>query len=479
MEDKTQEQIDVEFGAIPKPADLNMVRVKTGTGDTGVMAADQAQKLGLEIHPLDLPPAQQAQQTMVEGIKPASYDQQQTQAQQIQPATAQVETQSMPQDPMKKIQDELNTAYATEAAAIAQSAMAGEKQAVNEAAYYKTMQTQMEDFTKERAERAQQLNKLTNEYQADIQKLSDEMAGVKFKDYWADKTTGQKIMAAIAVGLGGFGAGMTGGQNQALSIINTAMQNDLNKQKENIANLGKAKDVKTENYRILLERYRTENAADAAALTLMTQQAELKLKEIAANTMSQRVKSDASQMIAKLQQQRWQLAQTAAIEAAKYQAEQRKDLKPMTVHAFGQYATTKEGAAKVNEMASSFYQIETGIDKLNQMAEKGSRFDLTDRANAEVVMTTLTGALRIPITGPGAFTEKEQNMIREVIGDPTKLTGLPSVTKAKLKALKAYAKDQLLSVAESEGLDVSTFEGINADRKRGRKASKVNFREIQ
>jgi hypothetical protein len=53
------------------------------------------------------------------------------------------------------------------------------------------------------------------------------------KDYWADKSTGNKIMAAIAVFLGGLGQ-RNGGSNGALQIINSSIDQDYARQRANI-----------------------------------------------------------------------------------------------------------------------------------------------------------------------------------------------------------------------------------------------------
>ena len=61
----------------------------------------------------------------------------------------------------------------------------------------------------------------------------------KFKDYWESQSTGNKVLAAIAIGLGGLGAGMQGKDgNGALDIINNAITRDSERQKAEYAQLG-------------------------------------------------------------------------------------------------------------------------------------------------------------------------------------------------------------------------------------------------
>ena len=76
------------------------------------------------------------------------------------------------------------------------------------------------ELAQKTAEREEQYNKFKN---------------MEFKDYWEQKGTGSRVIAAIAVGLGQFGAGLQGQSgNTALDIINKQIEMDFNKQKANI-----------------------------------------------------------------------------------------------------------------------------------------------------------------------------------------------------------------------------------------------------
>ncbi len=68
----------------------------------------------------------------------------------------------------------------------------------------------------------------TQEREAEYTKFKE----MEFKDFWEEKSTGSKIIAAIAVGLGQLGAGMQGrAGNTALDIINKQMDMDFARQK--------------------------------------------------------------------------------------------------------------------------------------------------------------------------------------------------------------------------------------------------------
>lgn len=86
-----------------------------------------------------------------------------------------------------------------------------------------------------RAEIESQRNQAVQDGLTKISTLSEELRGREVKDFWADKSTPQKIIAAIAVGIGGAVQAMRGGSNASMDIINSAIENDLIKQKTNIA----------------------------------------------------------------------------------------------------------------------------------------------------------------------------------------------------------------------------------------------------
>lgn len=59
--------------------------------------------------------------------------------------------------------------------------------------------------------------------------------GVNPNRYFQDQSTGQKIIGALAIGFGAFGASLTHGPNTALEIMNNAIARDVDAQKTNLA----------------------------------------------------------------------------------------------------------------------------------------------------------------------------------------------------------------------------------------------------
>lgn len=62
-------------------------------------------------------------------------------------------------------------------------------------------------------------------------KAREQFSKADIHDFWEDKSLGYKVQARIALALGAFGSSLSGGQNAALSIMNSQIDHDFAKQK--------------------------------------------------------------------------------------------------------------------------------------------------------------------------------------------------------------------------------------------------------
>lgn len=104
-------------------------------------------------------------------------------------------------------------------------------------------------------------NNLKNIDDSTVQLMNNYKAGkIDPNRAWNDASTGNKILAAIGVIVGGIGSGLTGQPNQALAVINKQIDRDIEAQK---ANMDKGKNLLAIN----MDRYKNLNAAaDATRL---------------------------------------------------------------------------------------------------------------------------------------------------------------------------------------------------------------------
>ena len=82
----------------------------------------------------------------------------------------------------------------------------------------------------------------------------DQVSNEEIKPYFGKEDTGRKILAAIAAGIGAYASAMTGTPNYALQVLNKAIDDDLDKQKEELS--FKRKSISDQ--RILLTEKRQE-----------------------------------------------------------------------------------------------------------------------------------------------------------------------------------------------------------------------------
>lgn len=127
--------------------------------------------------------------------------------------------------------------------------------------------------------------------QGELKTQSDTLKSMKVKDFWEDKSTGSKVLAAISIALGAMGAAYAGGKNYALDIITGAIDNDYKKQmaqielqKSILENTGRATEQNRQQIAFMQAGAANKKAAayemvkgqfDVQATTLGTEQAKL------------------------------------------------------------------------------------------------------------------------------------------------------------------------------------------------------------
>lgn len=156
---------------------------------------------------------------------------------------------------------------------------------------------------------------LADEYHGNVKDINDEIDNtmqdirdqhINPNHYLGSKDTGQKIATGIGLILGGMGAGLTGGSNQALDFLNRNIDRDIEAQK---ANLGKSETLLSANMK------RFQNATQATDMTrvIMTAHAADQMQQKALETQSPIIKARAQQMAGQLQMQNAPIIQQMAM----------------------------------------------------------------------------------------------------------------------------------------------------------------------
>lgn len=122
--------------------------------------------------------------------------------------------------------------------------------------------------------------------------------------YWNDKSTGEKIMTAIALVLGGIGGGMTGrGGNAALDVMNNAISRDVEAQKATIESKKELAGMAQGSYSRALQYTNDKRSAAQLAQTMGLQAARMQMEAMAGTSNNLEVKARAAEAVAKIDQQ--------------------------------------------------------------------------------------------------------------------------------------------------------------------------------
>lgn len=192
---------------------------------------------------------------------------------------------------------------------------------------------------------------------------------------WNNMSSGNKVMATIAIILGGMGSGGDAANNAAMKVINKAIDDDINAQKEEKEN---ARSL----YQLNFQRYRdTQSAMDATRLQ-MNAIAQGQLNALASKYAAPAAQAKAKILMGTLKQQQAEL--TAGVIAKSQKAVQ--DRNENLIPGYG-VAQVKPSEEDKNVLASAGI-IKKGLQNLqNRAIQKGTTISgsSTDAENKALI----------------------------------------------------------------------------------------------
>lgn len=280
-------------------------------------------------------------------------------------------------------------------------------------------------------------------------------ANMPGRDFWADRSTNDKITAGIAMWLGGIGAAITGKENGALAVINSAIERDLKNQVIRYNALKDKRDGGKEAFGMALKMYGDKESALLGLQKNAYDRTILQVKQYEALAKGTEAAEKAKIMTGVLQSEKAKIDATLAGQMAKAQADKAEFISPL----LGGAATSKEGAKILNESAANATTAKTGLKDLLAIANTpGAKADFGETAaRANTIAKTLQGALRTEILGPGTVNDGERAMLEGLIRDPSKMFSLPSKDKAALTELMNRIDISLMNKARANGISTDQF----------------------
>lgn len=309
-------------GVHDHPTDPNKVVIKSADGTTSV-APKSAFQLPQALVPsanTNLQPGLTNPQNQSQGVQPVAPGEippNPPVAQMAQPAPvapqppmalqAKKETQTATEQKKFRPEDERKAHEATAALvdSVKAQATAAIAQAENQAAMLDAHTAELQDQSaKMQANEAARQAK-TQQYQSDLDKVTREYSGLEVdpNHYFGSMSTGNKIMAGVALAMGAIGAGMGNtGRNVALDVVEKAIDRDIDAQKANIATKGRAVELKRGAYSDYLQAAGNERAAELAEKNRQLEIFKNRLDAQAQASQSPIIQANAQNTIAQIQQ---------------------------------------------------------------------------------------------------------------------------------------------------------------------------------
>lgn len=355
----------------------------------------------------------------------------------------------------------LGKGYDLQTAGIMEAAQIGREKAAAEGAHLKETLAQQEDLARkqelERAKEQARLEEASQGLEADIKELNN--TKVDRNRVFANMGTGDKILAAIGLFLGAYGAPSNKGRNSAADAMEKIIDQDIKAQMADIDTKKAGVSAKQNSYKMMRARFGDNETARKAAKVAGLQHAELRLEEIATRFKGKESGARALEAIGQIQVKKDALTMEIMKEYAARQAlsegnlaNMDEDTRKRYVPGFG-LALTPEDAKAIKEKVGVINNAKRGIKDLLAISGRPLKsISPNDIAEAKTTAQMLIGNLRLEIVGPGALSEKEVDLLNNIIADPTKLASLDSSNRTRLETLMKRLDSSLKEDAKARGL---------------------------
>jgi hypothetical protein len=338
----------------------------------------------------------------------------------------------------------MNSAYAMQAQGIQNAANAQAQAATEQAAAHEAHQQKL---LEQQTRYDNAFNKLTADNDALEKDILDDK--IEPRKMFGEMSTGNKLLAGLAIALGGIGQGlMKTDKNAAVEMLNKMLQDDIEAQK---ANLDKKKGLLSNN----LQKVRDLQTAEQLTRSQLLAITQAEVSKAVAKAGSDEAKARGQVLLGQLKQQQEVLKAEIAKKAAVAQVGQPgvkvnpEALPPemrerMVMAPTGQQylALGKKEAEELREEISTINPI---FEQLDQLEALGPAILSKDkREKAELIIANLTNLLKQNqgMAKPGYAMGKDDYVsVQQQFDDPRKVMEL--FGSGKSPALKAFIMSKL------------------------------------
>lgn len=347
---------------------------------------------------------------------------------------------------------------------------------------YDTTQKQLADMEAKRAlaekERQDKLIQAETDYKNATQQAAD--FKIDNNRFYSSLNTAQKIGLGIASILAGF----AGGENRVVAMIENETNKDIEAQKNDYLRMQDKGKAAQNVYAQMKERFQDDKLAELAARGAILERMKMTLEKEAAKYTSKETQAKVALSMGVLdeakakQQQEWvkEYTQRQALldlqglgtgQSASDESrmiDRRLSLQPpevrekmmarrLTGKGFD-FIANRGSDQVVKEVGDMARDSEAAIDMVNELKSLDAKafkdMPLSEKRNrAKVLQTVLIGMLNRPLTGGGAMSESDKQIVRDAASNPAQYLNITAVDK--LNQLESVLKNRMKNAIQSVG----------------------------
>lgn len=282
--------------------------------------------------------------------------------------------------------------------------------------------------------------------------------------YQENMSASDKVSSAIGLMAGGFGQAFVGGDNPAMTWLNKQIDRDIAAQEKNQGNRVTLLNAYQQQYR---DKASATNMARATLNQLYASQIAMAANSAATPQAKAQMLAGAgalqmkaaelvrsttlTQYLGNLQNSNTSPEQQVAI-MSQIDPKRADEMRHRMVPGVG-FATLPEGAKTARETQVMTNSVKQDLGRLRQILQTPAKsLNLTLRAEADTLSKALVGALRVPITGPGAMSEGERALLLQLVPNPTSIFSIDSNTLTRLNTLESKMDRSYKNTLEANGM---------------------------
>jgi hypothetical protein len=345
----------------------------------------------------------------------------------------------VPQNPLQKTQQDILGNYERginqQQGAIQESANNASEKANAESKLLDEGMKKLDQIEADRIEREEERQKFVQGKVGQLDSLADSVGktNVEAKDFWANASTGNKILMGISLFLGSFGPGE---DNKVVKMMMDAVDRDVSLQKYNLDHKKDILNAKSNNLKQMREIFKDERLAEDALKISALEKIKIQTMQKAAQYSAPEVQANAKNLIGQLEVKKGELKQNFIKEAEKggltfaqnFKLEQ--DAGQRFIEGLGYVSDARE-APKIREMKGIFDHLETNINELVKTAKEGRTIlPFQERTSEGRSLATDTMLQLKELANLGVLNGKDLEVLEKLIPqDPTKIFQVNADTK--------------------------------------------------